>query len=434
MLKRTLFFTYGVAAYLAFVATFLYAIAFVGGFAVPRRLDGPLQTTLPAALAIDCLLLTIFAVQHSVMARRWFKERWAQIIPWTIERSTYVLCASLALLLLFWQWRPIGVQIWYVENATARLVLWTLFAAGWATVLIVTCLINHFDLFGVRQVWLPLIGRPYTKVSFRTPTLYRFVRHPLYFGFLLAFWMTPSMTLAHLVFALATTAYIILAIQFEERDLVHEHGAAYQDYRRQVPMLLPTGRRARRVPVTKGKAGAATAAGLLVLLSSSPIRVLAEQQHSHASNATTLVTIVKEATERFKDVALAEDAGYGLQFGCVSGPDWGAMGLHYVNFPLVLDGELDATRPEIVIYEPLPNGRLQLIGADYLVLADAWHARHPEPPQLMGQLLHLFEAPNRFGLPAFYTLHVWAWKDSPTGTFVNWHKNVSCDAFGGSSH
>ena len=434
MLKRTLFFTYGVAAYLAFVATFLYAIAFVGGFAVPRRLDGPLQTTLPAALAIDCLLLTIFAVQHSVMARRWFKERWAQIIPWTIERSTYVLCASLALLLLFWQWRPIGVQIWYVENATARLLLWTLFAAGWATVLIVTCLINHFDLFGVRQVWLPLIGRPYTKVSFRTPTLYRFVRHPLYFGFLLAFWMTPSMTLAHLVFALATTAYIILAIQFEERDLVHEHGAAYQDYRRQVPMLLPTGRRARRVPVTKGKAGAATAAGLLVLLSGSPIRVLAEQQHSHASNATTLVTIVKEATERFKDVALAEDAGYGLQFGCVSGPDWGAMGLHYVNFPLVLDGELDATRPEIVIYEPLPNGRLQLIGADYLVLADAWHARHPEPPQLMGQLLHLFEAPNRFGLPAFYTLHVWAWKDNPTGTFVNWHKNVSCDAFGGSSH
>jgi methanethiol S-methyltransferase len=432
MLKRTLFFTYGAAAYLVFVATFLYAIAFVGGFAVPTRLDGPLQTTLPAALAIDCLLLTIFAVQHSVMARRWFKERWAQIVPWAIERSTYVLCASLALLLLFWQWRPIGVQIWFVENATARLALWTLFAAGWATVLIVTCLINHFDLFGLRQVWLPLIGRPYTKVSFRTPMLYRFVRHPLYFGFLLAFWMTPSMTLAHLVFALATTAYIILAIQFEERDLVHEHGAAYQDYRRQVPMLLPTGRRAPRLSLTKGKAGAATAAGLLVLLSSSPIRVFAQQQHTHTSNASALVAVVKEATERFKDVALAEDAGYGLQFGCVSGPDWGAMGLHYVNFPLVLDGELDATRPEIVIYEPLPNGRLQLIGADYLVLADAWHAKHPEPPQLMGQLLHLFEAPNRFGLPAFYTLHVWAWKHNPTGTFVNWHKNVSCDAFGGS--
>jgi hypothetical protein len=155
---------------------------------------------------------------------------------------------------------------------------------------------------------------------------------------------------------------------------------------------------------------------------------------SHEKTPADLVRVVREATERFKDVSAAEGEGYGLMFGCVTGPDWGAMGLHYVNFPLVLDGELDATRPEIVIYEPLPNGRVRLIGADYLVLADAWHARHPEPPQLMGQLLHLFEAPNRFGLPAFYTLHVWAWKDNPSGTFVNWHKNVSCDAFGGGSH
>ena len=431
MFKRSLFFVYGLAAYLVFLATFLYAIAFVGGFAVPTRLDGPLQTTLPAALAIDCLLLTVFAVQHSVMARRWFKERWTQIVPWAIERSTYVLCASLALLLLFWQWRPIGVQIWSVENATARVALWALFAVGWATVLLVTCLINHFDLFGLRQVWLPLIGRPYTKITFRTPLPYRYVRHPLYFGFLLAFWMTPSMTLAHLVFALATTAYVVLAIQFEERDLVREHGAAYQDYRRDVPMLIPTGRRARRVGASGRKAGAAAAVGILVLAGGSPLRVLAEEQHPHATDASALVAVVRESTERFKDVALAEAAGYGLQFGCVSGPDWGAMGLHYVNFPLVLDGELDARHPEIVIYEPLPNGRLHLIGADYLVLADAWHAKHPEPPQLMGQLLHLFEAPNRFGLPAFYTLHVWAWKDNPSGTFVNWHKNVSCDAFSG---
>jgi len=242
MLKRLLFFTYGVASYLTFLVTFLYAIAFVGGFAVPRRLDGPLETSLPAALGINCVLLTIFAVQHSVMARRWFKEWWTQIVPWAIERSTYVLCASLALLLLFWQWRPIGIQIWSVENAAARIALWTLFAAGWATVLIVTFLINHFDLFGLRQVWLPLIGRPYTRVSFRTPLPYRFVRHPLYFGFLLAFWMTPTMTLAHLVFALATTAYIVLAIQFEERDLVAEHGGAYQEYRRRVPMLVPFSR------------------------------------------------------------------------------------------------------------------------------------------------------------------------------------------------
>jgi protein-S-isoprenylcysteine O-methyltransferase Ste14 len=247
VLKRLLLFVYGVASYLIFLFTFLYAIAFVGGFAVPSRLDGPLQTSLPEALAIDCALLTIFAVQHSVMARKWFKERWTQVVPWAIERSTYVLCASLALLLLFWQWRPIGIQIWSVENAAAGIVLWTLFAAGWVTVLTVTFLINHFDLFGLRQVWLPLIGRPYVRVSFRTPLPYRFVRHPLYFGFLLAFWMTPRMTLAHFVFAFATTAYIVLAIQFEERDLVSEHGAAYEEYRRTVPMLLP-GR--RRLPAT----------------------------------------------------------------------------------------------------------------------------------------------------------------------------------------
>ena len=239
MLKRLLFFCYGVAAYLVFLATFLYAIAFVGGFAVPRTLDGPLETSLAAALAIDLALLTIFAVQHSVMARPWFKERWTQIVPWTIERSTYVLCASLALLLLFWQWRPIGIEVWSIESPGARAALWTLFAAGWITVLVVTFLINHFDLFGLRQVWLPLVGRPYTPVSFRTPLPYRFVRHPLYLGFLLAFWMTPRMTLAHLVFAIATTAYIVLAIQFEERDLVREHGAAYEQYRRSVPMLLP---------------------------------------------------------------------------------------------------------------------------------------------------------------------------------------------------
>ena len=239
MLKRLLFFAYGVGSYLIFLATFLYAIAFVGGFVVPSRLDGPLQTSLVQALLINCVLLTIFAVQHSVMARPWFKERWTRIVPWAIERSTYVLFASLALLLLFWQWRPIGIEIWTIEHPVAKVALWTLFGAGWTTVLIVTFLINHFDLFGLRQVWLPLIGKPYTPVSFRTPLPYRFVRHPLYFGFLLAFWMTPTMTLAHLVFAIATTAYIVLAIQFEEHDLVAEHGATYEDYRRRVPMLFP---------------------------------------------------------------------------------------------------------------------------------------------------------------------------------------------------
>lgn len=183
--------------------------------------------------------------------------------------------------------------------------------------------------------------------------------------------------------------------------------------------------------------------GVFTLAGVSPSRALA-QDHGHAaaaqqreltaeqrSRAGALVKVVREATERFRDVAAAEAEGYALQFGCVSGPDSGAMGLHYVNGPLVMDGELDAARPEIVIYEPVEKGRVRLIGADYLVLADAWNARHAAPPELMGQLFHLFEAPNRFGLPAFYTLHVWAWKDNPTGTFVNWHSDVSCDAFSG---
>ena len=208
-------------------------------FTAPVAVSSVTLAWLVVCWMMNCVLLTIFAVQHSVMARPWFKERWTRIVPWAIERSTYVLFASLALLLLFWQWRPIGIEIWTIEHPAARAALWTLFAAGWATVLIVTFLINHFDLFGLRQVWLPLVGKPYTRVSFRTPLPYRFVRHPLYFGFLLAFWMTPTMTLAHLVFAIATTAYIVLAIQFEEHDLVAEHGASYEDYRRRVPMLLP---------------------------------------------------------------------------------------------------------------------------------------------------------------------------------------------------
>ena len=239
MAKRLAFFVYGCIAYVVFLGTFLYAIAFVGGFAVPTRLDGVPQMPLMPALAIDAGLLAVFAVQHSVMARRWFKEWWTQIVPWTIERSTYVLAASLALILLFWQWRPLGGVVWAVENPAARLLLWTMFAGGWALVLVVTFLINHFDLFGLRQVWLPLVGKPYSKVTFTMPGPYRFVRHPLYLGFLFAFWMTPTMTLAHLVFAVATTAYILLAIQFEERDLIAEHGAAYESYRRRVPMIVP---------------------------------------------------------------------------------------------------------------------------------------------------------------------------------------------------
>ena len=239
MRKHLLFMTYAVVSYVIFLATFLYAIGFVGGFLVPTQLDAPSRGPLPLAIATDAGLLTLFALQHSIMARKWFKERWTQIVPWTIERSTYVLCASLALLLLFWQWRPIGILVWNIDEVYARLAIRALSAAGWATVLTMTFYINHFDLFGLRQAWLPLLGRPYLPVSFRTPLPYRLIRHPLYFGFLLAFWASPHMTLAHLLFAVSTTGYILLAIQFEERDLVREHGSEYQTYRRTVPMLTP---------------------------------------------------------------------------------------------------------------------------------------------------------------------------------------------------
>ncbi len=250
MLKRVLFFAYGFVSYAIFLATFLYAIAFVGGFLVPTRLDGPPSGPLGLSIAFDAGLLTLFAVQHSVMARRWFKERWTRIVPQELERSTYVLFASIALAFLCWQWRPLGGQVWFVAHPAARAVLWVAFAFGWMQVLVMTFLINHFDLFGLRQVWLYFTGRPYTKVKFATPAPYRVVRHPLYLGFLIAFWSTPNMTLAHLLFAIATTAYIVLAIQFEERDLAHEHGAAYEEYRRQVPMLLPLPPQSPRALVT----------------------------------------------------------------------------------------------------------------------------------------------------------------------------------------
>jgi protein-S-isoprenylcysteine O-methyltransferase Ste14 len=246
MVTRLLYFVYGCFAYLLFLGTFLYAIAFVGGFDVPTTLDGNPVAPFASGLTIDALLLTVFAVQHSVMARRWFKARWTQIVPWAIERSTYVLLASLALDLLFWQWRPLGGTVWTIEHPVAQAVVWAVFACGWLQVLAVTFLINHFDLFGLRQVWLHLVGRHYTRVGFAMPAPYRFVRHPLYLGFVVAFWAAPTMTAAHLVFAVATTAYIVLAIQFEERDLAAEHGGTYSEYRRTVPMLLPLSMRARR--------------------------------------------------------------------------------------------------------------------------------------------------------------------------------------------
>jgi methanethiol S-methyltransferase len=239
MFKRILLFAYGSLSYLIFLGTFLYAVCFVGNFGVPRTLDGAASGPLGVSFAIDAGLLALFAVQHSVMARKWFKDWWTRIVPKPVERSTYVLCSSLALILLFTQWRPLGGVIWSVEDPVGRLALRGLFAFGWGLVLVSTFLINHFDLFGLRQVWLYLLDRPYSTLRFATPGLYRLVRHPLYVGWFFAFWMTPVMTLAHLLFSIATTAYILLAIRFEERDLVREHGGAYEEYRRSVPMLVP---------------------------------------------------------------------------------------------------------------------------------------------------------------------------------------------------
>jgi protein-S-isoprenylcysteine O-methyltransferase Ste14 len=241
--KRVLVFAYGVVSYAIFLATFLYAIGFIGGFGVPTRLDGPGDGALGRALAIDVALLAAFALQHSVMARKWFKDAWTRVVPPAAERSTYVLFSSLALLLLFWQWQPIGGVVWSVEGTGARAAFYALYASGWALLLACTFFINHFDLFGLRQIWLFLSGKPYTGLHFVTPGPYRLVRHPLYVGWLVIFWATPTMTAAHLLFAIATTAYILIAIQLEERDLVREHGSRYEQYRRAVPMLLPFRRR-----------------------------------------------------------------------------------------------------------------------------------------------------------------------------------------------
>jgi protein-S-isoprenylcysteine O-methyltransferase Ste14 len=255
MIGRVTGFLYGVACYLLFVVTFGYAIGFVGNIFVPKSIDSGRTILLGSALAIDFLLLGIFAVQHSVMARPWFKARWTRIIPATVERSTYVLFASLALLLLFWNWQPIGGMIWSVGSAPARLALEVLCVAGWVTVLVSTFYINHFDLFGLRQVWLLLTEKPYTTLRFGTPGPYKFVRHPVYVGFLIAFWATPVMTAAHLVFALATTAYIFTAIQFEEHDLSHSH-TEYAKYREEVPMVFPVGSRKREETAISPQAAA----------------------------------------------------------------------------------------------------------------------------------------------------------------------------------
>jgi len=237
-MKRVAILLYGVLCYAIFFLTFLYAIGFVGGFVVPKSIDSAPTLPLGQAILINLALLAVFALQHSVMARPAFKRAWTRVVPEPAERSTYVLLSSLALLLLFWQWQPMGLVIWQVEHPVAQALLHAGFAFGWVLVLVSTFLINHFDLFGLRQVWLQFRGRPYTFLPFKTPGPYRLVRHPLYVGWFFAFWCTPTMSAAHLVFALMTSAYILIAIRLEERDLVAAH-PEYDDYRRRVPMLVP---------------------------------------------------------------------------------------------------------------------------------------------------------------------------------------------------
>lgn len=238
-MKRALVFLYGSISYLIFFGSFLYAIGFIGNLFVPKSIDSAAAAPFTEALLINAALLGLFAIQHSGMARQGFKNFLTRFIPEPMERSTYVLISSLLLILLFWQWRPMGGVIWNVESTFGVVVLYSLFFFGWLLVLVSTFLINHFDLFGLRQVFLYLRKKDYTPLKFKVPFLYKIVRHPLYVGWFFAFWATPTMTVAHLVFAIATSVYILIAIQLEEKDLITFHGKKYENYREEVPMLIP---------------------------------------------------------------------------------------------------------------------------------------------------------------------------------------------------
>ena len=232
-------FVYGLVSYLFFLVAFLYAIGFVGNMWVPKSVDTGPETPLTTALVVNVILLGLFAIQHNVMARPWFKKWWTVFVPQEAERSTFVLFASLLLLLLYWQWRPMPGIVWSVENVAGRFILEALFWLGWLTVLLSTFMINHFDLFGLRQVTLHLQGQRYKPLEFKTSGLYKLVRHPLMLGFIVAFWSTPTMTHGHLLFAVVTTVWILISIQIEERDLIKFHGEQYQAYRKETSMLLP---------------------------------------------------------------------------------------------------------------------------------------------------------------------------------------------------
>lgn len=233
---------YGAVCYVVFLASFLYAIGFVGNIMVPKSVDSGASGPVGTAVLVNAALLGLFAVQHSVMARPWFKNAWTKIVPRPVERSTFVLISSLLLFLLYAWWRPMPAAVWSVEGAAAT-ALTALFWFGWGMVLVSTFLINHFDLFGLRQVWLRMRGEAYTPLRFQRSSIYKFVRHPIMLGFVIAFWATPRMSQGHLLFAAATTGYILVGIVLEERDLVRFHGSEYEAYRREVPMLLPLGRR-----------------------------------------------------------------------------------------------------------------------------------------------------------------------------------------------
>jgi protein-S-isoprenylcysteine O-methyltransferase Ste14 len=238
-MRRWLFFVYGALCHLLFLGTFAYMAGFVGNFLVPKTIDSASLEPIGQAILINLLLLAVFAAQHSIMARPAFKRVWTRIIPEPIERSTYVLISCVVTYLLMWQWRGIDQVVWNVEQPLPRIFLWGLFAVGWLLVPLASLLINHFDLFGTRQVWLYLRGRVYQALPFRAPSLYKHVRHPLYIGWMIAFWATPTMTAGHLLFAGVLTLYMGLAALLEERDLIAHFGRQYEEYRRSVPMFIP---------------------------------------------------------------------------------------------------------------------------------------------------------------------------------------------------
>lgn len=247
-MRRWMYFAYGVGCHLLFLGIFVWMACFVGNLLVPKSIDTVAPGRMSIAILVDLGLLALFGVQHSVMARPAFKGVWTRFVPEPIERSTYVLLSCVLIAVLMWQWRGIDVVVWKAEHPALRGMLWTAFAAGWLLVPLASLLIHHFDLFGTRQVWLYLRGQEYQPLPFRVPSLYRHVRHPLYVGWFVAFWATPTMTLGHLVFAAVLTGYMAFAAVLEERDLIAHFGRQYAHYRSQVPMFIPTWKRAAVAP------------------------------------------------------------------------------------------------------------------------------------------------------------------------------------------